>query len=804
MSIARFTEDGREQLLQDHLFSVANLAKRYAEKIGLGSFGEVSGLLHDYGKYDLRFQRYLNSASGKYKYCDADYLDPVANKGKIDHSTPGALYLKNVNGLHQNIKEILTLITALHHGGLIDFISPDGTMPLSKRLEKSMSTDGFQKAEKDKFDFELSRRVNVEKLQQEYKEYIKKFKNIENNNIRLFLMGLTIKFLYSCLIDADRTDSTAFEDSDKYSILYDNQPNWEQMIQALEKHLARFKVRNDIDLYRRKISDQCQEKAGLPGGIFRLNVPTGGGKTLASLRFALEHAKKNNLDHIFYIIPYTSIIDQNAEDVRAIFKEYGLEDLVLEHHSNLTDEKNTEINNILMDNWNAPIVFTTMVQFLEALFAGGTRSPRRFHQLGKSVIIFDEIQTIGIKNIFMYNAAIQYLTEFAGSSVVLCTATQPVLDNEILAPHQLKISEHNDISAGIPEMDQVFERVKTIDKSGILNWSHSDTVEIIMNEFKNGNSVLTITNTKNAAKELVELISSKLTMPYHLSTSMCARHRKEILKKIREDLVKHQKKEGPPVICVSTQLIEAGVDVDFDAVIRHLAGVDSIVQAAGRCNRSGLREELGRLYVVDPIEEKITKLEDIRRGREVTKRVFSDFYEQNPNKDLQIINPIVIQNYFTQYYFNRKSQMDYPVFLGKYEVSDNLFRLLSSNEISRCQANRINSTSAPYFAYAFQTAANEFKAIDALTQGVIVPYLEGKEIINRLCASKNPYEISALLKEAQQYSINLFDYQIKELFKNQYLHETQIKSGIFYLSEEGYDDTYGLYLNDHPENVYIF
>ncbi|MGH2569316.1 MAG: CRISPR-associated helicase Cas3', partial [Bacteroidota bacterium] len=329
------------------------------------------------------------------------------------------------------------------------------------------------------------------------------------------------------------------------------------------------------------MSQQCFEYSSKSSGLYQLTVPTGGGKTLASLRFALHHASKHEMDRIFYVIPYTSIIDQNAEEVKKILEDKDakgkfLGRVVLEHHSNLTPDEETRRQNLLSENWDAPIVFTTQVQFLETLFGSGTQSARRMHQLANSVIIFDEVQTIPVRCVHMFNVALRFLVHNCGSTVVLCTATQPLLDKVEPAQRSLTIPPEYRMMQNEKELFAKLKRVKVHDRRRAGGWSEEDVTELAGQELHKMGSVLIIVNTKNSARSLYQQLSARPTDTYHLSTNMCPAHRLGVLNAVKQRLSNKQ-----PVVCVSTQLIEAGVDIDFGSVIRYLAGLDSITQAAG-------------------------------------------------------------------------------------------------------------------------------------------------------------------------------------------------------------------------------
>lgn len=801
MNYAHIRSDGTKQTLDDHLNQVSEKTAELANKIKLQKLGEIAGLLHDYGKINPDFQKYLLSAAGEILPNNIDYIDFIKMKGKIDHSTAGAQLVDELSEIPKEIRDIINLIIVSHHGGLLDYISPDGEQPLIKRLNKDIGLNKLKDQTESLFLDKLQNILSDEELSNEFDKHVTLLKRGSNSSTIMYMIGMTIKFLYSCLIDSDRSNTIEFENPNRERL--NESFEWDKVFDAIETKSKSFVIRNQVDEYRKNISDACFRSADHPKGIYQLTVPTGGGKTLSSLRFAVSHLIKHKMDRIIYIIPYTSIIDQNAETVRSLLKSKGLEDILLEHHSNLSDEEDTEKNRVYAENWDSKIIYTTMVQFLETLFSGGTSSARRLHNLANAVIIFDEVQTIGIKNIFLFNCALKYLHEICGSTILLCTATQPVLDSIHLAPYNITLSQPSDISIGISELEGVFDRVEPIDWTMKTEWRIADTAELAMNEHDKGQSVLVIVNTKAAAREVARIFEKASYDYYHLSTSMCPNHRLGVLSSLREQLDSIQKGVSQkPVLCISTQLVEAGVDIDFNVVIRHVAGLDSVVQAAGRCNRNGLMQTKGKLYVVNPSDEQVDKLKDIKEGKRITDKVLRMLKSSDGNYSL--LSSRAIELYFQEYYYARKSEMFYPVKLTEFGVEDSLFNLLSRNERSCTALARSGSSVKITFPHGFKIAGRYFQAIDSLTKGVIVPYCEGKDIIIRLCASRSEIEIFDLLRKAQRFSINLYDYQVKALFAEGAIHETQANSGVYYLEDNYYSEKYGLDMEGRKEEFLLY
>ena len=362
-------------------------------------------------------------------------------------------------------------------------------------------------------------------------------------------------------------------------------------------------------------------------------------------------------------MPYTTIIDQNAKVVRSILENNEQQPvtsgklIVLEHHSNLTPERDTWQSKLLSENWDAPIVYTTVVQFLETLFAAGTRGTRRMHHLANTVIIFDEIQSIPIRTVHLFNNAINFLVKQCKSTVVFCTATQPLLNEVDVRKGAVELSVNHQIMPDISKLFKDLQRVEVDDKRKTGGWSEDDVTNEAQHELENTGSVLIIVNTKTQAREIYKRCKQITGEIIHLSTSMCPAHRMDALDKVKECLNLDNPK---PVVCVSTQLIEAGVDVDFGSVIRYLAGLDSIAQAAGRCNRNGLRQT-GRVIVVNPANENLDKLPDIRTAKEKAERVLDEYWNNPHSFENDRISPTAMTLYYRYHFFDRKHEMDYPV-----------------------------------------------------------------------------------------------------------------------------------------------
>lgn len=808
--IARFRpSDMKPQSLWEHLHSVSDMASLFAGKVGLGATGSLLGLSHDIGKATVEFDEYI-----KFKNGLIDKLNFDLTGGKLDHATAGAQVLHEAflrpDGITTLAADVLAITVASHHG-FMDALTPDCCDVLSRRLAK-----GESETRKDQALSSLS--PSIKKRMQELlaidisEELTNLLRRSIGKNYREdeahFNMSLIVRFLLSCLIDADRINAADFDAPENLEKRqYGKYEEWDRLIEHLEDYLATFTIRHEIDELRRDISAKCLAMARQDRGFFRLTVPTGGGKTLASLRFALHHVAKHEMQRIIYVIPYTSIIDQNAESIReALGVDTKDTKIVLEHHSNLMPDRKSRENDeeesreeydhykLLAENWDSPIILTTMVQFMETLYAAGTNSCRRMHQLANSVIIFDEIQTLPINLIHLFNLAVKFLVNACNSSIMLCTATQPILHAIDPPSRALPFDSKREITVTKEQHRKTLNRVDVFDVTRPQGWNQREIAELANEECAGEKSVLIIVNTKGDAREIFRELKTVTGLPTcHLSTSMCPVHRIEQLTEIRGLLEPGKKR---PFILVSTQLIEAGVDVDFDVVIRSLAGIDSIAQAAGRCNRHGSKPYKGRVFLVNSNDENLSKLPSIAIAQKDAKRVLGEF-QRDINGIFQghLLSDPTLERYFQYYFHTRSGLMDYPVSqkspVGR---NDTLVDLLSTNQKS-IYAHGIKPQSPKlkrFLNQSFQTAARSFEVITNAGQGVIVPYGEGIELINDLCGIFEPNKQFELLRHAQRFSVNCFSHELDRLSKAGALHEVQEGSGILYLAETHYDDELGV------------
>lgn len=792
--------DGQVQTVKEHLLEVCALAEGFGEKLGVRYIAGLAGLLHDLGKYTEEFREYILTAVN----------NPATppRKGSVDHSTAGGKLLfdwfhpssrEHVNGTSSQNKIILAEIVGnaiiSHHSYLQDFLNQDLESSYLKRVRDKELDEFYPLTVKLFFEQVMTEhdfRLYVDKAEVELSAFLKKEPKVTLEHRAMLLS----KFIFSALVDADRTNTRCFEQNKKDEEI-NSKALFEQYYERLMTKIESFKTHKQADSpinqLRREMSERCDAFAERASGIYTLSIPTGGGKTLASLRYALKHAKHHNKQHIIYVVPFTTIIEQNAEEVRKIIRD---DQHLLEHHSNVVeaekeddeeDEGKATVQQKLRlakDNWDSPIIFTTMVQFLNVFYADGSRNIRRLHNLSNAVIIFDEVQKVPIPCISLFNQALNFMKAYANSSIVLCTATQPELD---YVRHKLQLSPDAEMIHHLDDVVQAFKRVEIIDRATVEQFNTDKLVDFVMGKTRDVTSVLVILNTRSVVRSLYnKLLEQDLSIPvFHLSTTMCAAHRNEILTEVRKLLDAKQ-----PVICISTQLIEAGVDVSFECVIRSLAGLDSIAQAAGRCNRHG-EDELRQVYVINHMEENLKNLKEIRIGKDRTAKILVDFSRDPASLGGHLLSVQAMKQYFQEFYTELAPSLNYPISKLQLEMTELLSADREHNPYHQEYFGE-HDASLPLFLHnSYKTAAEHFQVIDNITTSVIVPYGKGKEIIADLNGQHSIEDLSRLLREAQQFTINLFSFEKQILGKDNGI-VAYLDGKVLALKEGTYSKEYGL------------
>jgi CRISPR-associated endonuclease/helicase Cas3 len=732
IQIARFSDDRtRKQPLSCHLQRVSSLAGHFASKIGLQKIAAAIGAFHDMGKGREEFQNYIRDKDGR--------------RGSVEHSIFGAKSLyESILSTSLPLGELVANIIASHHGSLQDFITPDGQTPLADKLASIDVISDSQMA--------------AENLLTELKSLL------ANSTCKTYAMACLVKMLYSCLVDADRLDAYLFETQQEY---IETTQDWKALLQNLVEHVSsKNKCVTEMTALRNSVSNQCADSGLQKQGIYKLEVPTGGGKTLSSLRFALVHANQHHLDRIIYVIPYLSILSQTAEEIRSALK--ADDEIVLEHHSNILPDE-PEYYKLHTDRWDKPIILTTQVQFLESIFSAKGSDLRKFHNMAKSVIIFDEAQNVPVKCIHLFNGALNFLTEACKSTILLCTATQPLLD---AVERPIVFTDKKSIAI----CDQIPQRTNIVNALRPAGYTYGELTDFIMN--KHNISTLVIVNTKAAAKAVFLQLKNKKMPVLHLSTNMCPQHRDLVIEEVKKRLNPEIRE---PVICVSTQLIEAGVDISFECVVRDVAGLDSIYQAAGRCNRHGEFREIKDVFVVNIKDGNLNKLPDIKMGVEVTRRLFNE-------------NKIDINEFYKLYFHARKSIMDYPIDKGT------IYDLLSMNCQGHNAYKNVGNVRKIELRQAPRSASDAFYVIAPGQTEVVVPYGESNELLKDYAKQDNITQKKVMLQKIGKFCVSLYKFQLDALEKRGAVTRDQ---GMCILAKGFYDKETGVDLAGNHEFLYV-
>jgi len=718
------------QFLEDHLCETAELAATFADEFISREWGYALGMIHDQAKATLEWQNYLGNKSG--------YNEEASSEapGRVEHSGPGAKLVEEMFG--KMIGRFLSYCIAGHHAGLPDWLGSQAA--LAFRLQNSSTKD-------------IDERFKAALPNLCPKNPPWKFCNTGLD------ISLWIRMLFSCLIDADRLDTEKYMNPDQskeregYSTLAELQNRFNIYIaDKTQKPQGFYDER--VYFARQQVLADCRKAAEKRSGFFSLTVPTGGGKTLSSMAFALKHAEMHGKKRIIYVIPYTSIIEQNAQ----VFKEVFGDDEIVEHHSNLDDDETTVRNRLASENWDAPVIVTTSVQFFESLFAAKPSRGRKLHNIVNSVVILDEAQLVPTDYLEPILETMRLLTEHYKVSFVFCTATQPVFEKQKEFPNfpGLLESSIEEIIQDVSGLYKSLERVKVErpqDLSVSVEWKD------LAGELAEYEQVLCVVSDRKSCRELHSLMPEGT---YHLSALMCAQHRSDVIKEIKAKLEK-----GESVRVISTQLVEAGVDMDFPVVYRALAGLDSITQAAGRCNREGklnVKGELGKVVLFKAPRKAPAGI--LRKASDITERMISKGIEN-------LIDRSVFPSYFSELYWKVNS--------------------LDTKDIMK-----LLKTDSSDLGIQFRTAAESFKIVnDANQRSIMVPYGEGKKLIELLKNDK--IQAGRILRKLQRYTINIYKDQFSWLQEHSSLEE--IIPGIFalrYIIE--YSNEVGLLVDEMPND----
>ncbi|MDR5907731.1 CRISPR-associated endonuclease Cas3'' [Franzmannia qiaohouensis] len=662
--------------------TVAKLAAERADRFDAGPWGEAAGLLHDLGKYTAPFQRRLEGSPER-----------------VDHSTAGAHIAIEK---YSQLGHLLAYLIAGHHAGLANGRDIGERTPLQNRLE-----------------------ADLPPLDPVWQQEIMLPRNLlppahfqRRLDRAFFQYAFLARMLFSCLVDADYVDTESFYAVHEKGVPHarGGGPPLEVLRDALDKRLATFKADSDVNRLRGEILSHVRAQAELPPGRFSLTVPTGGGKTLASLAFALDHAIAHGMDRVIYVIPFTSIVEQNAAVFRDALGEHG-EAAVLEHHSAFdtgSQRDHHTIDKLRRDseNWDARIIVTTAVQFFESLFAAKTSRCRKLHNIASSVVILDEAQTMPLPLLRPSVAALDELALNYRTSVVLCTATQPALA-ETDDPDRSFDGGLRNLRELAPEPEQLYRQLERVSVRHIGTLGDGELRDKLLAT----EQVLCIVNNRRHARALFESIADQ-PGAYHLTTSMCAVHRRQVLAEIRQVL-----EDGQTCRVISTSLIEAGVDVDFPRVLRAEAGLDSIAQAAGRCNREGRRKASdSEVAIFATANDDWAPPPELKQFAQVTTEVI----RQNEDDPLSLA---AIEAYFRLLYWQQG-----PKQLDRHDL------------LSLVERGRLDGI-------PFETLEQKFRMIENNQRAVIIPFDDKARAALRDLAYAD--KVAGIARKLQPYTVQV-------------------------------------------------
>ena len=779
------------QTVLEHCRNTAGFAAELLAEVPLRESAYLAGFLHDCGKMTGAFKDYIEKG----------FQGLPVVRGSVNHTFFAVRFLMERYGQTEKYgpngpltAEILAYSVGSHHG-LFDGVNERHESGLLHRMTKP--DIGYEEA----LEAMLSQCTSLEKLDRLFGLAVQEVDGVLEKLMPLldtpgvkggeahFYLSMLVRLLASAVIAGDRQDTQEFQEGARYPA----QPSpeqreklWKELLERVEEKILSLPADTPINRARRKISDQCRYMADRPGGVYRLNVPTGGGKTLASLRYALAHAAAFQKKRIVFVSPLLSILEQNAKVVRDYI---GDDNLILEHHSNVVyaDQTKEELDEaeLLMEVWSSPVIITTLLQLLNTLFSGKTGCIRRFVSLCNSIIVIDEVQTVPTHLLSLFHLAVGFLAAVCDTTVILCSATQP-FDQASERPIGVPVGDLVPYDDGLWK---VFRRTEIRQEPGR---EEDDFAPLIREILEDTDSLLIVCNKKDEAQNIFTQAEDISCKRFYLSAAMCVAHRKETLDKLKETMAA---KDGEKVLCVSTQVIEAGVDISFGRVIRLTAGMDSIVQAAGRCNRNGESEMPAQVTVVNCLEETLNHLPDIERGKNASIALFEDFRTEPEKYGHDLTSDEAISEYYRILYKDMQETagnlQDGPVKIGG--VPDTLYRLLSDNE-GFASKDFLPEAYSILLNQAFKTAGEAFHVFDGDTEDVLVPYGQGEELILELLNLHLPEdleEMGAILRKARPYTVAIYPW-LKDALDKQGAVVPICGGKILTLRKDFYNETMGL------------
>lgn len=783
--------DRKEQTLKEHCFHAAGYASENIGNAGLYHTAYLAGILHDAGKAKAEFAGYLEDA----------YQGKEVKRGSVNHTFAGVIWLfekyhTDISTIWERMAcEVISYAIGSHHG-MFDCVDLDGENGFLHRLQKDREYLCYEETVHNYFTQvidEGSIDEYFQKAVQEIKELFCKAKETYSSASGkvFFQISMLVRMVLSAVIYGDRRDTSEFMDQQK--TLESSTCGWEKRRAYFESKLAQMDSSGMLNQIRRYISEQCLEAAERIPGIYRLNVPTGAGKTLCTLRFALAHAENYSKKRIIFIIPLLSVLDQNVKVVQEFLPDQRE---ILEHHSNaIREEENGEEADrygFLAESWNFPIIVSTLVQLLDILFSDGTSAAGRMQALCDSVIVIDEIQSLPKKTTVMFNMAMNFLQQYCNATIVLSSATQPCFE-ELKWP--LKLAENPDLVRLDQEQLQIFKRAEIIPHVDAYGMDTEECAGFCMDRMEQYDSLLVVCNTKAEARTLFQKLQEQAGYQgweiFHLSTAMCQEHRSDILERLKKSLLEIQKNYSEnnvhqqKLICISTQLIEAGIDLSFACVVRVLAGIDNLAQAAGRCNRSNEYGRTGKVYLVNLKNENLSMLKEIKNAQDSTRKVLEDRGEEGGS----LIEEQAARRFYRYLFEETKDMVRYP-------ATDDGTTVYLADLLSNANPNAGNAKNKNYVLHQpFKTIGKKFTVFDQDTRDVLVPYGQGEDWIRRLeMMEKERFDFKKfkeIMEQLKKYTVSIYDWQRKKLDEAGLLYDV-LEGRVQVLDSQAYDECFGL------------
>lgn len=768
---AHISNDGlnREESVAEHTQKTAFLCSEKGSRCGLSEIMSLCGILHDTGKNKQSFNNYIH----------ADENVKRRMKGTVAHASTGAKYIydlyHNGSGNTKLMVEMISYAVASHHG-LFDCVDVEHTDIFSRKLSRiddydeacsNAKQDYLDQYELDKIYIDASKEFDL--IWNKIKELFNRLKSHMTSgynkdvkemafNCKFFLLACLKRLIISILIDSDWEATSDFMDGvdtlSKISKFHSKEifkkagENFEAYIKRKQQFIITSKLTDKektIFDARNILQNECRQFAKYSAGIYCLPIPTGGGKTLSSLAYALEFCKLHpETERIIYVSPYISITEQNAQ----VFREaIGNDEWIMEHHSSVIGNAQSEDEDYRSNclsrydiNWEEPFICTTFVQFMNTLFSDKSEAIRRMHRLVNSVVIIDEVQSMPLKCIHTFNYAINFLNAVCKTNVILCTATQPTLGE---AECPICYSEPKYLITNADYWFHKFDRVKINTPKIDQKYTFESLGNEIAEQAEEYQSILVVLNTKSAVRKLYDILKTHNINVEYLTTNLCAEHRNDKLQYIKENL----KEKRAPIVVVSTNLIEAGVDISFECVYRSMAGLDNLAQTAGRCNRNGEMDQ-GMIYLIMLEGENIGNMEELQQNIRATENVIDQY--NSSNKFESLLMPGWMDKYYQNIYFNASDKMNFPIS----GLDTNIIELLSRGFIPAEKKNCMNQ--------AYKTAGQAYRVIDDHSFGVIVPYKKGAELIESIQRTSEMADIKKYIRQAQRYTVNIRRSQLKE------------------------------------------